>query len=853
MATYRYFGGTSVLSKKLKAFPYTSFKDLFESVLKFPIHVGELTRAEYHKLDKKERDKKKDVPYISPGCYATEKADRGDADIVHCNLLAFDLDDSKDAHPFVAHPELLSLQLDPFNFVAYHSASSTNKNPRVRILVDADSVPRNQYADAVATLAVRLGVKINKESRTPALPMYRPTVFKGESLNPVFAASFDGRPFSTEDVATKFAPGEKPKAREEDPTLDDLDFARSRVDSFDAEQAKVALSFIDPDIVYHEWLSIAAALKHQFGDAGFEIFDEWSSKGKKYEGTEKTEYKWNSYSESPRGRAPVTARSIIMKAHEAGWSVEALIAKEVEETEKRIREASGTRTEMVGACLRWIAKIPILSHTDEETLLNALNAQTNKYFKKKASIVSLRKDLNAIRKADSVKPKVKDELFRWSNDFCYVSAVEKFVRVTTMENFSSESLDATFSELLLPTRDEKEKRELTVLLPEVQPRSYLLNNCGIPRVYDFRYDPKFEDKRFIDEDESGDNRRYLNTYIPSYPSVRGSEHLADYCGELIETHLANLVQESEYRRTLMDWLAFNVQKPGHKIRWAPLIQGAPGCGKTFFANALQSVLGQDNVNVVEAGALGQSWNEWAIGYQVVALEEVRIAGHNRYEILNRLKPLITNDVISVSQRFRDQRKERNISNYLFFTNFHDALPVDDTDRRHFVLKTQIQTKEQVKALGGNSDKYFDELFGMLENHPGGLREFFLQYRISRGFKPNGNAPHTRYHVELSENTAPDCKAYFRGVVKDGTDPRISSDIVSSKALSDHFLVESIEMTPRRVGLMLADEGYEKKTRVNYKNDQHYLWVKIGSELYKADDEAVKAEFVDRNEQLDILS
>ena len=43
-------------------------------------------------------------------------------------------------------------------------------------------------------------------------------------------------------------------------------------------------------------------------------------------------------------------------------------------------------------------------------------------------------------------------------------------------------------------------------------------------------------------------------------------------------HLCGLIKEPEYRRTVMDIIAYLVQRPGEKIMWALLIQGVEGCG-----------------------------------------------------------------------------------------------------------------------------------------------------------------------------------------------------------------------------------------------------------------------------------
>jgi putative DNA primase/helicase len=42
------------------------------------------------------------------------------------------------------------------------------------------------------------------------------------------------------------------------------------------QRIEAALSFIPPDVEREQWWRVAAALKHEMGDAGFDVFDQWS-------------------------------------------------------------------------------------------------------------------------------------------------------------------------------------------------------------------------------------------------------------------------------------------------------------------------------------------------------------------------------------------------------------------------------------------------------------------------------------------------------------------------------------------------------------------------------------------------
>lgn len=276
----------------------------------------------------------------------------------------------------------------------------------------------------------------------------------------------------------------------------------------------------------------------------------------------------------------------------------------------------------------------------------------------------------------------------------------------------------------------------------------------------------------------------------------------------------------------MDYFASLVQTPGKKIRWAILIQSVEGAGKTYLAEVAKAVLGGEHVKIISGDSIKSGYNEWSFGHQVVVLEEVRVAGTNKYEVMNALKPLITNDFVSVNQKFRDTREVRNISNYLLFSNHHDALALQPGDRRYFVVKSPMQNKSQVLALGEN---YFPPLYTLLREQPGALRSYFADWSISPEFQADGHAPRTKYVQDLINDSASDVAASVRRLLLEGDYPLIQFDIVSGKAILDvlHFEESLVRVTAQQLAHVLREEGFRQIGRHLFGQERHYLWVRSG--------------------------
>lgn len=78
------------------------------------------------------------------------------------------------------------------------------------------------------------------------------------------------------------------------------------------------LSYLDPSMGREPWLRVGMALHHECDgdDTGLELWDEWSSDGDTYPGTEALRYQWESFKASP-GKRKVTMASVIKMAKEA--------------------------------------------------------------------------------------------------------------------------------------------------------------------------------------------------------------------------------------------------------------------------------------------------------------------------------------------------------------------------------------------------------------------------------------------------------------------------------------------------------------------------------------------------------
>lgn len=852
----RYFFGKSVKSNIVVASTAKSFDELVKKHLETAFQLP-IAKSDYHQLSsRQEKLDAKDSPYLTACAFQRDQTIRTKEKATgFCNLIFLDIDDSKDAMPLMRRPANVRRALGAWNYALYTTASSTEDAPRLRLVVDAEAIAWASYPAAVRHVASLLGIRnVTKESLIPNQPMILPSRFADQDpdiFHPLQDSHLGGRPYTMKDVVDELPDAELvdmdgKEGREKQQPLeqaegfhgsgedDGLEYLRAPLDEITTGLATEMVNVLNPNCSYHEWLDVACALKHQFGHgpeaySAFSLFDNWSSKAgpDKYGGPEDTSRQWNAIKPTPKGKVPITIRTLMKRASEAGWNAGPVKEACFKSIHKWIEEEARSTHDLTTTALEKIAALPMLTNVEENMLLSLVRNKLKGSFGESVSSVALQKDLKRTRDR---RERAKDassekEIPAWARGWAYITADEMFFKPTSHQRLSANALDNAYSRFLLPTAEQliaagKEPTPAELVNPIYLPSRYLLNDVKCLVCDDYDYDPA-NPKSVYSEDINGGRR--VNTYRRTYCKADSSQKAK--AKALLDKHLKNLVKEEEYRRVLIDFIAYMVQFPGSKVRWSIIIQGAEGCGKTFFAKLLAAVLGEDNVKHVNNDAIRSQWNDWAYGAQAIVVGEVRVHGHNRHDIMNRLKEAITDDRITITQRNRDARTVRNVTNYIMFTNFHDALALTDSSRRYFVIKSPLQTPEQVLALG---DDYFDELFNGLAEYPGGFRAFFEEWEISNEFEPDGRAPSTIYLKEMIEDSADQLSSTIRDMVREAAHPLVAEDMIAQTTLKEALEAEGMRESMQYITRMLRDSNFTRvQGRPMLGGVKQYLWVKAG--------------------------
>jgi len=201
------------------------------------------------------------------------------------------------------------------------------------------------------------------------------------------------------------------------------------------------------------------------------------------------------------------------------------------------------------------------------------------------------------------------------------------------------------------------------------------------------------------------------------------------------THLCKLLPNEGDRAILLAYMAACIQHKGVKFQWAPLLQGVQGNGKTLFTRCVAFAIGQKFTHMPPAEQITEKFNEWLYGTLFIGVEDIYVPDH-KINMIEILKPMITNDRHAIRSMGVAQRMKNIFCNFMFNSNHKDAIRLTKNDRRYAVFYSAQQDYTDLARDGMDGD-YFPNLYKWLKNENGYaiVANYLETYVISDNLNP----------------------------------------------------------------------------------------------------------------------
>lgn len=416
----------------------------------------------------------------------------------------------------------------------------------------------------------------------------------------------------------------------------------------------------------------------------------------------------------------------------------------------------------------------------------------------------------------------------WAKPYCFVANGNRFFNTDNGKSMDMVGFQAVYGERMPVTTAGRRENAA----------ERCLHFWGMPKVDEVGYRP---DCGAIYE---WDGARYANLYSPSsLPALAAlctpqgwdgivafQAMLYDMCGR----------RDAVFRQ-LLYWMAHNVQRPGVKIRWAPIIKGVHGDGKTLAMAVLRAAMGFRNVSTTSNSNISNSggFTDWAVRGAVNVIEEIMLTGKVRHQLYNAMKEFISNNIVDVNPKGAKPYQTWNCTNHIATTNHNEALPLEPTDRRWFVIFTPWASLDEMTAYCGLDAagwKARTDAIDLAKNQCAGeLRKWLLAVEIPTAFDINGSAMMTPEKQRMMASSEDDAESAAKAIIAEGAHgvtARAFSSAHLSRLLEARSRFDCFEM-PRGRALhhMFTRMGFSNSAeRVKWNGEMCRVWLRDGTDL-----------------------
>lgn len=701
----------------------------------------------------------------------------------------------------------LSLGLD-CAFTSYTTFRHTPEAPRFRVFVPLSrAVTPAEYPAVVETIKQHVGL----DGLDDCSYTVNQIMFLASHKNGVmpWSLSQGGEPWAVPDVIAGIVTS---GVALDEP--DDLDMAiAAQPLDLTADQVNAILDSYPADALdYEGWLRVGMAIWHQHSgsEEGFRIWDAWSALDTERYKKHQMRTKWRSFSARAN---PVTMASLIKAAggsRAVAVSADSSVALSLEQEAEQVLDR--------GTYSAFKKRVQALNEIQLPPDIRSLLAKTVHEVYAKEAGMGLREVKSSFKPIKRSSGGGDNEISApdWLDGWVYAEADCLFVNTETSDYaIKKEAFRAKFD------------RMPEVVSLETDAGVYALNMVQIPTVVRPMYWPG-QPKLF-----ETDGKSYVNAYHESgIEPCRVIDADGQAVVDLFLAHVKNSIEEPREQEMLLDFMSYICKRPENRVSWGMLLWGIEGNGKTYFYTVLQNILGR-NARTITTSMIERPFNDWAVGVRLIGIEEIRIAGTNKWRVLDQLKPMISNKVIGVEPKGATSYLAPNFASYLMTTNHIDAVPMSDNDRRYCVIFTRHKREKDLFDQHGGKEAagdYFAKLFSESERRVDAIARWLMDRKLSADFNPHGRAPLTKGIAQMRQANVSDDRQALDELIEDYACGIVSDQIIDVTYLNACATMDGKSIpTGRILASILRDKGYSQieNRRIKIKGAYHFVWIAEG--------------------------
>ncbi len=522
---------------------------------------------------------------------------------------------------------------------------------------------------------------------------------------------------------------------------------------------------------YDDWFEVLCGIYHETSgsEEGRQIALEWSEQAAVHT-QEKFDKSWDSAKHDDTMR-PKTMRSVIRMSNLATKD-----EREAKYETIRSRFVEATSLEEVAEAVEAARGLPLTNKLQRDHLGSEYRAAVKRITH--SAVITMAQAKKDIAYIDPTITNVPD----WCRSVCFVTSENVFLDYRDARRaWTKQAFDNTFMRAAMSEEDIRSGASRPTHLPS----DLALTRYGVKTVDARGYLPW--DKNWAkDPFFEMDGRTLVNTYTGRFaarvPKEIDGEGLMAI--ETFKLFMRTLFPEERDQRIIVSCLRY-VLGPRKRIGWATLFYSVEGIGKTLLFELIAAMVGRNNVSIVNGANLHEKFNAWAEGKLVAFVEEVSgFDRKDRFDALNALKPIITNDHISIRRMNRDVYETMNTVNLFLTTNNADAFDLTrgGGDSRIWMPSVGFSSLAEVEAFKKANPHFYPNVVDAFSYHAGAIKKWILEQPYHPDFVPGGRAPASERKQQVIEESKSDVQLLIEDALRQSARPDVSGELLRIDAL-----------------------------------------------------------------------
>jgi hypothetical protein len=252
----------------------------------------------------------------------------------------------------------------------------------------------------------------------------------------------------------------------------------------------------------------------------------------------------------------------------------------------------------------------------------------------------------------------------------------------------------------------------------------------------------------------------------------------------------------EYKKHLLQWMAFTILHPERKINHIILLGGLEGIGKDFILKPLVMAMGH-YTKTIPGSYLTESHNDYMLRTKYLHINETELGDHKKAsEVSANIKPLAAAppDTIPVNPKHLSAIHIRNVVNVSMTTNSRTPLKISGPSRRLFPIWSDLNVRNEEGDMLPEWLEYFDSIWRWMDADGWKYCVHYLRNNVDLSdFSPGQAPPVTEFLKDITNDNKHPAEQTIEAFIKNEIGC-FKSDIITAEDACDTL----------KAGLLTAD-------------------------------------------------